>query len=199
MNFKLLVNNDRGWISLEARTIFKYTITATGTKGHPMEINFHNYNPRPCIKAAILKPTVILTSSRGIVLLSMVIVYLSMASRYELRLLGGPRMLGQLKQELCLLMTKSFWVGLHNFQFIACFISYIQCQHFTMQNTGMDYKICSYVFTLMWPLAFTKSPRVVWRVESAPRGTISFSFSRQWRRWALLQIQNTVEISAFVQ
>jgi len=39
-------------------------------------------------------------------------------------------------------------------------------------------------FTLIKCLALLSSPSVVWRDVSAPRGTISFSFSRQWRRWA---------------
>ena len=41
--------------------------------------------------------------------------------------------------------------------------------------------------TLIWVLARVRSPKVVWRVESAPRGTMCFSRSMQWRRWARLQ------------
>lgn len=43
---------------------------------------------------------------------------------------------------------------------------------------------CSHILTLIKCLALFRSPSVVCLELSAPTGTMSFSFSRQWRRWA---------------
>ena len=53
-------------------------------------------------------------------------------------------------------------------------------------NQLLSFKQNVFQFTLIKCLALFRSPKVVCLELSAPTGTMSFSFSRQWRKWARL-------------
>lgn len=72
---------------------------------------------------------------------------------------------------------------------IMMFLKYQPVQHLSMSQKSFEHLQALYrLLTLIKLFAFIRRPKVVCLEESGPNGTISFNFSKQYLKLALLQI-----------